>query len=289
MLAQNLSITTPFVSAGVFLQPPKYAIADLAPAEKTAGQTGLIQSYADHAYPQSACGSSTTNLQSLQSHANIVNFVKGFAPEIAAARAQGIDHVFGETNSATCGGGGISPTFGAALWIVDYVLQSVRAGSKRLYFHQGTIGNCQYCWWGRYSMGNPYYGAVLATRALAGISQVTQLDDGTSDYAAYGLYAGTTLARVLLINTQYYTSGTRPTQAFTLTNLPGSTGSGIRLTAASSTARADQGSPATVGRVSYQDGTCAASGSFQTEATAISGGSATFTVAASEALLVEIS
>jgi hypothetical protein len=184
-------------------------------------------------------------------------------------------------------------------------------------------------------MGNPYYGAVLATRALAGISQVTQLDDGTSDYAAYGLYAGTTLAKVLLINTQYYTSGTRPTQAFTLTNLPGSTGSGIRLcvddfrvtrkvtliftgmslsfsnsTAASSTARADQGSPATVsspaqdsryffskklkcakqvGRVSYQDGTCAASGSFQTEATAISGGSATFTVAASEALLVEIS
>lgn len=189
--------------------------------------------------------------------------------------------------------------------------------------------------WGRYSMGNPYYGAVLATRALAGISQVTQLDDGTSDYAAYGLYAGTTLAKVLLINTQYYTSGTRPTQAFTLSNLPGSTGSGIRLcvdelsvtrkvtliftgsslsfsnsTAASSTARADQGSPATVsspaqdsryffskklkcakqvGRVSYQDGTCAASGSFQTEATAISGGSATFTVAASEALLVEIS
>jgi hypothetical protein len=185
-------------------------------------------------------------------------------------------------------------------------------------------------------MGNPYYGAVLATRALAGISQVTQLDDGTSDFAAYGLYAGTTLAKVLLINTQYYTSGTRPTQAFTLTNLPGSTGSGIRLcveelrvtrkvtliftglsppffsnsTAASSTARADQGSPATVsspvqdsryffskklkcakqvGRVSYQDGTCAASGSFQTEATAISGGSATFTVAASEALLVEIS
>jgi hypothetical protein len=78
-------------------------------------------------------------------------------------------------------------------------------------------------------MGNPYYGAVLATRALAGISQVTQLDDGTSDFAAYGLYAGTTLAKVLLINTQYYTSGTRPTQAFTLTNLPGSTGSGIRL------------------------------------------------------------
>lgn len=67
---------------------------------------------------------------------------------------------------ATCGGGGISPTFGkfemnlwifwstshfgcnffflsgAALWIVDYVLQAAINGVDRLYFHQGTIGNC---------------------------------------------------------------------------------------------------------------------------------------------------
>jgi hypothetical protein len=78
-------------------------------------------------------------------------------------------------------------------------------------------------------MGNPYYGAVLATKALSGISNVAQLDDGTSAYAAYGLYAGSTLSKVLLINTQYYTTGTRPTQGMTLTNLPGSVGNGIRL------------------------------------------------------------
>jgi hypothetical protein len=129
-IAQALSISTPFIQAGVFLQPPKFAIADLAPAEKSAGQTDLVGSYADHAYPQSACGGASTNLTTLQNHANIVKFVKGFAAEIAAANAQGIDHVFGETNSgkpllnglyamtltcltlaiATCGGGGISPT-----------------------------------------------------------------------------------------------------------------------------------------------------------------------------------
>ena len=45
-------------------------------------------------------------------------------------------------DSATCGGGGISPTFGAALWIIDYVLQSALIGVDRLYFHHGTIGNC---------------------------------------------------------------------------------------------------------------------------------------------------
>jgi hypothetical protein len=31
---------------------------------------------------------------------------------------------------ATQGGGGISPTFGAALWILDYVMQTVIMGTK---------------------------------------------------------------------------------------------------------------------------------------------------------------
>lgn len=64
--------------------------------------------------------------------------------------------------TATQGGGGISPTFGAGLWIVDYVMQAVLLGSEvsnpnpqyadiaeipafqALFFHQGTIGNCEY-------------------------------------------------------------------------------------------------------------------------------------------------
>jgi hypothetical protein len=82
--------------------------------------------------------------------------------------------------------------------------------------------------------------------------------------------------------------------------------SSTNSTAASSTARADQGAPASVsvsvlvvslsdpqlncsnqvGGVTYKDGTCAASGSFKTETTTITGGTATFTLAAAEALLV---
>jgi hypothetical protein len=66
-----------------------------------------------------------------------VSYTKGFAAEVTAANTAGKPLFFGETNSATCGGGGISPTFGAALWIVDYVLQAVHLGYERLYFHQG--------------------------------------------------------------------------------------------------------------------------------------------------------
>jgi hypothetical protein len=84
--------------------------------------------------------------------------VQQYRSEAAAVHAVGKQYFLGETNSgelgdddctyeadslsATCGGGGISPTFGAALWILDYVLQGAVNGVDRMYFHQGTIGNC---------------------------------------------------------------------------------------------------------------------------------------------------
>lgn len=63
--------------------------------------------------------------------------------------------------TATQGGGGISPTYGAGLWLLDYVMQMLLLGTdvrpnltptfnspqanldQALYFHQGTIGNCE--------------------------------------------------------------------------------------------------------------------------------------------------
>jgi hypothetical protein len=39
---------------------------------------------------------------------------------------------------ATQGGGGISPTFGAALWILDYVMQTVIMGTKVRFVSSAT-------------------------------------------------------------------------------------------------------------------------------------------------------
>jgi hypothetical protein len=100
-----------------------------------------VRDYCSHNYPQS---SSTANLAQLMSHSAIASQIEPYAAEVVAATAKGKSHIMGETNSATQGGGGISPTFGAALWILDYVMQSVLQGTEELYFHQGTIGNCQF-------------------------------------------------------------------------------------------------------------------------------------------------
>lgn len=77
-------------------------------------------------------------------HAAIGQQISPFKAEYNTARSQNKTYLMGETNSgksavsdcrvynlidiATQGGGGISPTFGAALWVLDYVVQSVILG-----------------------------------------------------------------------------------------------------------------------------------------------------------------
>ncbi|KAH8680264.1 Six-hairpin glycosidase-like protein [Ilyonectria robusta] len=236
----NLSATNIF-SAGVYFYTSPMSIQGLSAVEGNANS--YVKDYCSHNYPQSA---STANLASLMSHSGITSQISSFAAEVSAAKAKGKSHVMGETNSATQGGGGISPTFGAALWILDYVLQLVHMGTKAIYFHQGTIGNCQYCWWGRYSMGAPYFGAYFATMALADADQIAPLDDQTTAYAGYAIYKSGVPVKVLLYNSDYYTSGTRPSQTFTLTGLSSSRVTAKRLTAPFSTSRVDRGSNPTV-------------------------------------------
>ena len=204
---------------------------------------------------------------------------------------------------ATQGGGGISPTFGAALWILDYVMQTLIMGTNALYFHQGTIGNCkwlthfflscrslifqgQYCWWGRYDMGAPYYGAYFATMALADADQIAPLDSQTTAYAAYAIYKSGAPVRVLLYNSDYYTSGTRSSQTYTLSGISASSVTAKRLTAPYATSRVDYGQNPTVAGQTFANGTCDIQGTQSVETTTVSAGKATFTVAASEALLI---
>lgn len=146
---------------------------------------------------------------------------------------------------------------GAALWIVDYVLQAALNGVDRLYFHQGTIGNCvsvfplnlsysvvllprhwirhhsflgtevyyilqAYCFWGNSSVFAPYYGAALVSEFLGpDRTKLVMLDDGTSALAAYAVYTTANVpVRLLVINSDYYDgSSTRPRSMVSFTGL----------------------------------------------------------------------
>ncbi|EGF98482.1 family 79 glycoside hydrolase [Melampsora larici-populina 98AG31] len=152
------------IQAGNYLQ--KFRIADLAKAEQTSAV--YVKSFGVHSYPQFACGGKP-DLRSLMSHSSIVDYMNHFKPDIQAAADLQKDVYFSETNSGrqistiftrsqaihmlisylnprllvACGGAGISPTFGAALWTLDYIIQALLSGIQSLYFHHGTLGNSE--------------------------------------------------------------------------------------------------------------------------------------------------
>jgi hypothetical protein len=135
-------------------------------------------------------------------------------------------------------------------------------------------------------MGAPYYGAYFATLAFAGADKIAPLDSQTTGYAAYAIYKNNSPVKVLLYNSDYYTSGTRPSQTFTLKGLTKSTVTAKRLTAPYSTSRVDRGESPSISGLTFENGTCNPQGQSVNETATVTAGAATFTVNASEALLV---
>lgn len=127
--------------------------------------------------------------------------------------------IYGETNSLyNQGAPGLSNTFGAALWGVDFNLYSASVGFKRVHMHQGT--NYRYASWqpidtGKVPIGTkaPYYGNIAVAAMLgnlvdkpAAIAEITLGGDNQeSAYAAY-TDSGKSLERVLMINMVAYNS-----------------------------------------------------------------------------------
>lgn len=219
--------------------------------------------------------------------------------------------------SATCGGGGISPTFGAGLWIVDYVLQAALNGVDRLYFHQGTIGNCvssptfslsvvplahllnrfqAYCFWNTTVINAPYYGAYFVSQFLGtdGAS-ISELSSDSSAVAIYAVYSSSnTLLRTLIYNSNYFDgTGTRSNQTVQLSGLSSglNRATAVRLTANDAGVIIGQGGEE-MGAVTIGGGLtfgsgCEVSGEQTGESVAVSGGVANVVVQDSEAVIVD--
>ncbi|CAD6446084.1 e835ce74-06fd-42b7-9dd2-6c76a4700e8a [Sclerotinia trifoliorum] len=275
---------TDFIQAGNSNKaPPTWGAAELIASGNATVRT-YVKDYAHHNYPGGS-------LQSLMSHSGIVSNLGLIGTDRKAATAVGKEYVLGETNSASGGGAAtVSPTFGAAIWTLDYALQATVLNITTIYYHHGSIGACYYCWWGKYDAGTPYYGAWLAASAFAGSSYIQQIDAGTTNYAIYVLYnKNKDPVKAVLINSDYYDgTGTRGSETFVLGGLKaGKETKAKRLTAGSALSRVDRGSNPSFGGQVVANGTCVIEGKETFERVKVgSAGIAEFTVAASEALLV---
>ncbi|KAL3492086.1 hypothetical protein BJX62DRAFT_236520 [Aspergillus germanicus] len=288
---------TEFIQGGGYQLPPEYGWTAKGFFDNLdLDARKFTKSFSHHHYPQSvsvlAVGFAKPDLKMLMSHANISAHIVPYAADTLVTRELGMKYVFGELNSVSGGGSpDISPTFGAGIWVLDHVLRSISNHIDGFNFHFQSYNTSYYVWWDKVSVRSPYYGGFVATEALSGGAYIKPLDDGTTNYAGYGIYdASKKLIKVVLINTDYYDGkGYRATKRFGVSGLlSGKIVTAKRLTAASALSRQDWGDAPTWAGQSFANHNCGMSGRERIESVRVKHGKATFSLAASEALLIQV-
>ncbi|KAK4247188.1 hypothetical protein C7999DRAFT_32360 [Corynascus novoguineensis] len=183
-----------------------------------------IKLFSTHNYISGATSPGVTLQGTLMNHAVTKRSVDAHITEYNTILSQSSAPVppliFGETNSLyNQGRPGLSNTFGAALWGVDFNLYSASVGFKRVHMHMGT--NYRYAPWqpistDKATLGTkaPYYGSI-AVAATLGSGPVTVREIPLSSQiagedlqpeAAYAIYTedGTVLSRLLVLNLRSY-------------------------------------------------------------------------------------
>lgn len=126
-----------------------------------------------------------------------------------------IPYVVGEGNSlAREGRAGLSDSFGAALWVVDFGLAAASQGRiSRFHFHQGT--NYRYSGWQPINTPRavkqtrpPFYGHLALAAALGDSGKhavrVVNTTLNTEHEAAYAIYNNDRLTKIVVLNLNEY-------------------------------------------------------------------------------------
>ncbi|ATY63601.1 Glycoside superfamily [Cordyceps militaris] len=180
-------------------------------------QGNNINTYSVHNYIDGATSPGVTLQSTLMNHTRTTRDVDEQVRQYDKIMATGhgtAPLVFGETNSLYFQGKpGLSNSFGAALWGLDFNMYSASAGYQRVHMHQGT--NYRYQSWQPVETAKavkgtkaPYYGNMAAAAALGNLTRgdvtVASLPLASDTEAAYAVYEGGRLRRLLAINMRGY-------------------------------------------------------------------------------------
>ncbi|KAG6896443.1 hypothetical protein C0992_008232 [Termitomyces sp. T32_za158] len=145
-----------------------------------------------------------------------LNLVKNYLPSSSLAQSVGKPFIMFETNSATCGGlPGISDSFGAALWALDYGLTMaasnfshalLHVGGQNVYYNvrirfEGTPPTNQSSF-NQWTVGAVFYSVVIVSE-IFGKSNVSQIVDTSNSgiyTPSYAIYDNGALSKVALFN-----------------------------------------------------------------------------------------
>lgn len=178
-----------------------------------------------------------TLANTLLNHTKTVSSIAAHNAEQKSLSAAGLKapYILGETNSLyNQGAPGLSNSFGAALWNVDFALMCAATNIQQIYMHQGT--DYRYASWqpittSKTTLGTkaPYYGNIATAAALGSITadtrvqniQLKNVDPSTS--SSYAIYTNSKLVRLMIVNLNQYNytvPETRPYNTYNFT-VPG--------------------------------------------------------------------
>jgi hypothetical protein len=147
-------------------------------------------------------------------HTSTVHSISSQVNESNYLAYTGIPFILGETNSLyNEGAPGLSNSFGAALWGVDFNLWCASVGIRRVHMHQGT--DYRYASWqpiptNKTVIGTkpPYYGNIAVAAMLGDLTKgnvrIANLPLESAFEAAYAAYVDERLARIAVINMRAY-------------------------------------------------------------------------------------
>ncbi|EMC91297.1 glycoside hydrolase family 79 protein [Baudoinia panamericana UAMH 10762] len=183
----------------------------------------------------------TSNVVSIAKQLNESRLLRGLPANLGS---NNLPFIMGETNSLyNQGRPGLSNTFGAALWGIDFNLWCATNNISRVHMHQGT--NYRYQSWQPVdtnitSKGTkaPYYGNIAVASFLGNIvtstPSIINLPLPNDEESAYAAYVNGSLARLIVVNmmsynaTDYNSNYTdnypRPVQQYTFQLPPGNYG-----------------------------------------------------------------
>ncbi|KAI0160627.1 glycoside hydrolase family 79 protein [Xylariaceae sp. FL1272] len=185
---------------------------------------GDIKYYSTHNYISGANVLGVTLQGTLMNHTSTRASVNAHVTEFNSItnKSSNLVQIMGETNSLyNQGKPGLSNSFGAALWGIDFNLYCAAVGIGRTHMHMGT--NYRYASWQPIgtdleSIGTkaPYYGNVAVAAFLGDLrsssTKVAHIDlthtnatDGDVNLqAAYAAYVNDSIARIMVVNMREY-------------------------------------------------------------------------------------
>ncbi|PBK94950.1 glycoside hydrolase family 79 protein [Armillaria gallica] len=147
-------------------------------------------------------------------HTSGVSLVQQYLNSTSIAQTYNRPFYMLEMNTASCGGfPGISDSFGAALWALDYGLQMaygnfsgamLHVGGQNVYYNPFTVPPTNESTYHQWTIGSIFYSALVIAEAFGttGTSQIMDLggNDGSIYTPQYSIYENGNLAKIALFN-----------------------------------------------------------------------------------------